>query len=114
MRLFYYRVVALILSLHGSPAYAQSIINDNICNFTSGVFDASCIPLFIAGVIGELFKLTGALSLLMIMVGGFEYSLDKLAGGKERGTKRIQNGIIGMVVSAFAFFIVSFIISAIK
>lgn len=84
------------------------------CDFLSGQIEAKCIPYFIAHTIGELFKFTGALCIIMIMYGGFEYTLDKLAGGKERGIKRIQHGILGMVVSAFAFFIVKFFISAIQ
>lgn len=106
--------MAFAIVLTYAPAISAQIIDYEICDFGDGRISASCIPIFIAHVIGEVFKFTGALSILMIMFGGFEYTLDKLAGGKERGIKRIQHGIGGMVISALAFFVVKFFISAVQ
>lgn len=99
-----------------SEAFAQTLISYNVpgCNFRSGVINANCVPQYIAFLIGQIFMLTGALSLIMIMWGGIEYTLDKLIGGKEKGITRIKHGILGMVVSGLAFFIVNFAVGALK
>lgn len=108
--------IALTVLLRSSSAFAQTLINYNVpgCDFRSGQIGASCVPSYIAFVIGQIFMLTGALSLIMIMWGGTEYTLDKLIGGKEKGITRIRHGILGMVVSGLAFFIVNFAVGALK
>jgi hypothetical protein len=109
-------LTGLCIVLMPKMLFAQTLINETICGggLVSGEMDASCIPEYIAYLIQQLFMLTGALSLIMIMIGGFEYTLDKLVGGKEKGVKRIRNGILGLVISGFAFFIVRFAILALK
>ena len=114
------RILLLILCIAALSAvqttHAQSLINYDItgCNFREGTISASCVPIYIAYLIGEIFKLTGALAVIMIMIGGFEYTLNSLAGGKEKGVKRIKNGILGMVISGFSFFIIQMIILTLK
>ena len=112
-----YILVAIVtlVSAQTIDAGNPSLITRELCNgdLVTGVIDDTCAGEFIAHVIKQLFMLTGALSLLMIMVGGFEYTLDKIVGGKEKGVKRIKNGILGLVLSGLAFFIVQFVIQAI-
>lgn len=94
-------------------AKAQSLISDGIenCDFASGELVAACIPSFIIHVIDQIFMLTGAISLITIMVGGFYYALGNAVGGKEKGLAIIRWGVIGMIVSTLSFFILDFIVS---
>lgn len=109
-------VLLTSLLLTAPSTFAQTLFSYDIpgCDFREGTIGANCVPLYIAFVISNVFMLTGALSVIMIMWGGFEYTLDKLVGGKEKGIKRIQHGILGMVVSGLAFFIVNFAVAALK
>lgn len=108
--------IAQISTVQITLAASPTLIDGNVCDgaLVTGDMEAKCIPEYIAFLIGQLFKLTGALALIMVMVGGFEYTLDKLVGGKEKGIKRIRNGILGMIISGFAFFIVRFIIITLR
>lgn len=100
-------------------ASAQSIITSGIpgCDFASGQLTAACIPNFLAHVIQVVFGFTGAICILMIIVSGYEYILGTLPGGaggsKESAVQRLTWAIVGFIVSALAFFIISFFISAI-
>lgn len=99
-----------------ASAQMISLFGDDVpCKgkFESGEVTADCVPQYIAYVIQQVFAFTGAVCLIMIMIGGFQYALGNVAGGKDRAQATIRNGIIGMVVSALAFFILSFIINAI-
>lgn len=79
--------------------------------------DASCIPNFLAHVIKFFFGITGTFCILMIIISGYEYILGTLPGGslgsKESAISRLRLAIIGFIISALAFFILDFIISAI-
>ncbi len=101
-----------------SSAMAQmiSLFGDDVpCKekFQTGNVTADCVPLYIAYVIKQVFSFTGAVCLIVIMLGGFQYALGTVAGGKDKARATIQYGIIGMIVSALAFFILSFVINAI-
>lgn len=81
-------------------------------NFVDGQFAASCIPQYIGYVIGVVFSLTGAIFLIMVMIGGYQYVLGAAnVGSKENGIARIRSGIVGFLVSALAFFIVDFVVT---
>jgi hypothetical protein len=97
---------AQMISLFGDDVPCKS-------KFLSGEVTADCVPQYIAYVIQQVFSFTGAVALIVIMVGGFQYALGTVAGGKDKAKATIQFGIVGMIVSALAFFILSFIINAI-
>lgn len=112
-RLFHYLLsVALLMP---TTTAAQTLISDGAggCDFGSGAITAGCIPGYVAYLIKTVFGFTGVVSLIVIMIGGYQYALGNVVGGKERGEQRIRWGIIGMIVSALSFFIVDFIISSI-
>ena len=94
-------------------ASAQSLLDEIPgCDFQTGAIKASCIPIYIAYLIEQIFMLTGAICLIVIMVGGYQYALGQIVGGKEKAQATIRYGIIGMIVSALSFFIIDFIISS--
>ncbi len=107
---------ALLFAGQAKAGQMLSLIgNDVPCRdkFLSGQITADCVPQYIAYVIQQVFALTGAICLIVIMIGGFQYALGTVAGGKDKAMATIRYGIIGMIVSALAFFILDFVISAI-
>lgn len=105
----------LLLAVQVSSAQPVSLIgNDVPCRgkFISGQITADCIPLYIAYVIQQVFKFTGAICLIAIMIGGFQYALGNLVGGKDKALATIRWAVLGMIISALSFFIIDFILSA--
>lgn len=83
------------------------------CDFFTGFISADCVPKYIAYLIGEIFKLTGAVFLIMIIVGGYQYVISKAGGGGgEEGKDRVRFAIIGFLVTALSFYIVDFILNS--
>ena len=83
------------------------------CSFASGVMSAQCVPNYIAYLIGTIFELTGAVFLLMVIVGGYQYVFGKATGGGgEEGKARVRFAIIGFLITALSFYIVDFILNA--
>jgi hypothetical protein len=74
---------------------------------------AQCVPNYIAYLIGTIFELTGAVFLLMVIVGGYQYVFGKATGGGgEEGKARVRFAIIGFLITALSFYIVDFILNA--
>lgn len=75
--------------------------------------NASCVPNYIAYLIKIVFELTGAIFLLMIILGGYQYVIGKAGGGGgEEGKARVRFAIVGFLVTALSFYIVDFVLSA--
>jgi TRAP-type C4-dicarboxylate transport system permease small subunit len=82
------------------------------CNFTTGVLASDCLPGYLAYLIGVIFTLTGAVFLIMLIIGGYQYVLGSSGlGNKEEGTARIRFAIIGFLVTALSFYIVEFVLN---
>lgn len=114
MRKLHYIISGLLL-FFPTLVSAQAIISDGIegCDFKSGQIVADCIPKYIAYLIEMLFGFTGAICLIVILVGGFQYALGNVAGGKDKAMATLRYGIIGMIVSALSYVIVNFIAKSI-
>ncbi len=83
------------------------------CDFLTGKIDANCVPLYIAYLIATIFKLTGAIFLLMIILGGYQYVISKATGGGgDEGKARVRFAIVGFLVTALSFYIVDFILAS--
>ncbi len=99
-----------------TKAFAQiSLIGTDVpcgAKFRSGEITADCVPLYIAYLIQQVFSVTGALCLIMLIIGGYEWALGSVAGGKDKAQATIMWAIIGMILSALSFFIVDFVISS--
>ena len=96
------------------PLSAEAALIENIpgCDFVTGQVAPSCMIIYMAHLIREVFKFTGVICIVVIMIGGYELVLGNAIGGKERGQSRIQFGIIGMIVCASSLAIVDFIVSS--
>ena len=83
------------------------------CNFHTGNFNAECVPTYLAYLISMIFQLTGAIFLLMIILGGYQYVIGKAGGGGGEDSKaRVRFAIIGFLVTALSFYIVDFVLSS--
>ena len=110
-------MIGTLLLLPGMVAAQDTALitgNAGTCDFASGQIEADCIPKYIAYLIEILFGFTGGICLIVILVGGFQYALGTVAGGKDKAMATIRYGIIGMIVSACSYLIVNFIVSAIS
>lgn len=94
------------------PAYGSPSVK--ACDFETGKMKAACIPQYLAYLITVLFSLTGAIFLLMIILGGYQYVIGKAGGGGgEEGKARVRFAIIGFLVTALSFYIVDFVLGSI-
>lgn len=82
------------------------------CDFANGIIGTNCIPEYIGYLIKLLFALIGAFFLLAILFAGYQIAIGTVVGEKEKGKERLKWAIVGFIVSALAFFIVQFFISA--
>jgi hypothetical protein len=98
----------------GNPIACPAPAAATGCNFNTGIFQSECIPAYLAYIIGVLFKLTGAIFLLMLILGGYQYVIGKAGGGGgEEGKARVRFAIIGFLVTALSFYIVDFVLGSI-
>jgi cation transporter-like permease len=83
------------------------------CAFHTGKLEAKCAPQYIAYLIEIIFQLTGAIFLLMIIIGGYQYVISKAGGGGgDEGKARVRYAIVGFLVTALSFYIVDFILNS--
>lgn len=68
------------------------------------------VPLIIQSATTILLGLTGTISMIMIIVGGFKYALGSIEGDKTKGKEAVIYGIAGFAVSASAWFIVKLVL----
>lgn len=107
--LLFTRLIGIALPVHAA------LIEDikGSCDFTSGKIDAECVPVFIAHLIQQIFMFTGAICLIMIMIGAYQLVLGRSIGAEtSKGQSTITWGLIGFIAAALSFFIVDFIISS--
>ena len=114
-------VLALLLTMvvvaHGGHAFAASQPFDGVSQVAATGFQVDVSPLpkvaanasKLQAIFSIVFSIVGAISLLMITIGGFRYITsdgDPQAAGKAKGT--IIYALIGLVVSISAVAIVTF------
>lgn len=83
------------------------------CAIKTGRISFAMIPYFITYIINFLLALSGLISVLFIVVGGFQYVYGGLSEHKDTAKKTIKHALIGMAVSILAWSIVNVIIGAI-
>jgi hypothetical protein len=115
-------VVALVLGLtllaHADPALAvfKSNAADEACKGvglgSSGCAGGSQLNTIITNVVNVMSILVGIASVIMIMVGGFKY-ITSAGDSSKAGTAKstIVYAVIGLVLVAFAQFIVQFVLN---
>lgn len=107
-----------------APAYAETP-QESACTGTGGTFtNGVCtngtpgginVQGALKSVVNTLIFVVGAISVIMIIIGGLRYTL---SGGDSAGIKSAKDtilyAIVGIVVAVIAFAIVNFVISAFK
>lgn len=84
------------------------------CAFSTGEIHANCIPAYLAYLMKLIFELIGAICLLMIIIGGYQYVIGKATGSAgEEGKARVRFAIVGFLLTALSFYIIDFVLSAI-
>ncbi len=88
---------------------------DNLlgCAIKTGRISLAMIPYFITYITNFLLSLSGLISVLFIVIGGYQYVYSGLGEGKDKAKKTILNALIGLGVAILAWSIVNVIIGAI-
>ncbi len=128
-RLIQTAIVGLtLMATLGAPVLAHAATNPNACDSTNNLTisggiacgapsSASQTPLFGKGglfqkIADVLIFVIGAISVLMIIIGGLRYVLSAGSASAVTGAKdTILYAVIGVVVATLAFAIVQFVIS---
>lgn len=106
---------ASVLVLTPQPSYAactdaKSCVNEGVNQVDSGT-DSNDLNDFLTNIINLLLFAVGAVSVIMIIVGGFRYTL---SGGDQSQVTAAKNtvmySVIGLVVAALSFAIVNFVV----
>ncbi len=73
-----------------------------------------CIPAYIAYVIQFMFAGLGTLSLIQMIIAGYQIAISGVmpGGSSEAGKNRLLWSIIGLVVSLLSFAIINFFIAS--
>lgn len=85
--------------------------NGNACvnNPNAGTTD---LPAFIASIINILLFITGAIAVLMIIIGGIRYVI---SGGDQSAVTNAKNtilyAVVGLIVAIIAYAIVNFVVT---
>ena len=82
------------------------------CAIKTGKVSLQMVPHFISFFANFLLSLSGLISVLFIVIGGFMYIYGGLTDQKERGKKYIYHALMGMVLALMAWTIVSVIMVA--
>jgi hypothetical protein len=79
------------------------------CAIKTGKIHFNYVPFYIKGLIEFLLALAGLLSVLFIVIGGYNTLIGGLVEDKESGKKTITYAITGLVVSLLAWTIVNIV-----
>ncbi len=80
------------------------------CNFVTGEFHFDCFPLYLAYLIQVAFAFGTGTCLIQIIWAGYEWAFAGLGGDTQGAKKRLQNAVIGLVVSVLAYLIVDTVV----
>jgi hypothetical protein len=83
------------------------------CAIKTGKVSLNMIPYFIRYVADFLLGLSGLISMLFVVVGGFMYVWGGLTDQKEKGKKTIMNALMGLGIAILSWSIIAMIIAAI-
>jgi len=100
---------------HPVPANASTLITDSASKACADACDtALSLPGIIGSITTALVYIIGALSVLMIIVGGLRYVI---SGGDPKKTADAKNtityAIVGVIVAIVSFAIIKFVVTAV-
>lgn len=109
-------IVVLIVPLSISQAQSRDYgLNDVRGNFQGGVLtNSSSVPQLIGNIIKILLGIAGAIAVLFVLIGGFQYMTS--AGNEkqaEGGKTNIFNALIGIVIIILSYVIVNVVVDLI-
>lgn len=88
---------------------------DNLlgCAIKTGRISLNMLPYFVTYIANFLLSLAGIISVLFIVIGGYQYIYGGLIDQKEKGKKTILNAVAGLAVALLSWVVVQIIITAI-
>ncbi|MBI1934662.1 hypothetical protein HYS30_03275 [Candidatus Peregrinibacteria bacterium] len=92
-------------------AVSAAIIDNSVCDFTTGNIHADCVPRFIGHLIQWVLGFVGAFCLMNIMIGGYQIALGSAIGDKEAGKSRVLWALVGLLVAMASYGILNVIIT---
>lgn len=116
-----FSIATLVLGVGvlAQPAHAQVNVFQNCNGQSNQICQATDDKLFGANsiwtkIINTLIYVTGAISALMIVVGGLRYTLSNGDQGSINGAKNtIMYAVVGLILSVMGYAIVNFVLSRI-
>lgn len=110
------RFVAFLFSLLAAgSAHAQQpgVIMKGLtgCDFETGKLLAACIPVFIGHLVELIMYLVGAIFVINVMIGGYQYAIGVLQGDEGKGKDRIYWSIIGLIATTCAYLIIDLVLT---
>ena len=94
---------------NGGKSRRENISDALGCAIKTGNIHLFMVPFFITMLTQFLLSISGVISVLFIVLGGFKYAVGGLIEDKESGKKYIQYALLGLVVSLGAWMVVNFI-----
>jgi hypothetical protein len=83
------------------------------CAIRTGRISLVMVPFFITYVANFLLGLSGIISVLFIVIGGYHYVIGGLTEEKEKGKQTIMHALMGMGVALLSWTIVTVIMNAV-
>ena len=81
------------------------------CSIMTGKISLSYLSIFISYALRFLSIIAGTVSILFIIVGGYQYVIGGITESQDEAKNTIKNAIIGLIVSTSAWIIVNIILS---
>ena len=92
--------------LHSESDYLEPFL---ACSLRTGRFALWMLP-YLALLLIQFFSiLAGVLSVLFVVIGGYNFIIGSLSEDKEKGKKTVMYALIGFVVSMLAYTIVNLV-----
>lgn len=104
---------AFLVAVGTASAQTPGVIQEGLtgCDFQTGRLKASCIPVFIGHLVQIIMFLVGAIFVINVMIGGYQYAMGTIQGDEGKGKERIYWSIIGLIVTTCAYLIIDLVLT---
>lgn len=104
---------AFLVTVGTASAQTPGVIQEGLtgCDFATGRLKASCIPVFIGHLVQIIMYLVGAIFVINVMIGGYQYAIGVVQGDEGKGKERIYWSIIGLIVTTCAYLIIDLVLT---
>lgn len=83
------------------------------CGIKTGMISLEMVPFYLTYISNFLLGLIGLISVLFIVIGGYQYIFGALGENKDKGKKTITHALMGMSLAILSWIIVNIVITAI-